>query len=965
MVGCVVGDDTLVSQSDGWYYWPDTARGRITSSDFHELYIDGATGPDYPGLTPINTGTALAFSSLYLDTMTDWKVFPELTWPDFEGRRHIPMGVQVRQKSYSLNEPPYKNIVLLDYTVTNIGEDTLRDLFLGYKFDADVVCRTGDATAWDDDLIGSLRDISTAYVIDNDGDPLDGYFQYGFSPTDGLGIRPVKVCPEVTDTNFNWLVQTWDSGEDYGPRLRGTETDPFYHFAGGGTGSPCGDAERFYVLSHDEWDYDQVRLLGNQPDWDVWDYPEVAIHHHFGAGSDIAGYISTGGMDLLPDSSARFVWAIFGAEMVHVDPDNGRNLFEGRIEEYMSNLHFGLLRETAEDAVAMVDEILDPMASSPTGLRLMDLSGSVASFRWDPWVFPEVIGYRMGFTRLPRSADQVGRPLASFQVDIHHTGCKETIDNLIPGENYVVTLSNISKTGVGQSSEPIMVGGLNSRLELPALTVKRDYTYVSADQPTALLNWYPPERDDVLYYKIYRSFDSVTADNRYRPYMALACDTIPYDPAFCLSIHDFDLCYYDMPAYDSTYDGLIPQYIDTAAQAGAYYWVTAVVEPGYESVPSRPVKCEQLPNARKDVLVIGGAVSVPSDYAVQDSIVAFYDRVLADYDHDFFFWFDSSMSVDSCLNGECFDWHDLADYELVIVNEFARTRVLGRDAAPARDILTRVVNAGKNLAFFGTPAGIESVGPSFHLNSLAYPEELFESFYLGIDSSTLRAWQPCYGTQYAVDSLAGFNRALPVLTDWPVVEYDTTRDCFKRMIKVLFDADSCLPLTPAFFLDNETSAIYEYNSAYPETSELHGLPCGIVKQHDHSLTYSFSFHLWAMEEKGARDLVARLLNKPVVTPPLELPRHDIFAQNFPNPFNSKTSIRFLLDKKSRVTVDVFNVLGQRVSTLLDDELLRGRRYHEVYWDGTDRSGNEVATGVYLYRITTDRTTTTKKMVLLK
>lgn len=86
-------------------------------------------------------------------------------------------------------------------------------------------------------------------------------------------------------------------------------------------------------------------------------------------------------------------------------------------------------------------------------------------------------------------------------------------------------------------------------------------------------------------------------------------------------------------------------------------------------------------------------------------------------------------------------------------------------------------------------------------------------------------------------------------------------------------------------------------------------------------------------------------------------------QNAPNPFNPETNIRFNLHEPSRVTLTVFNILGQTVQVLRDGEFSAGQ--HEVMWDGTDNQGQPVASGVYLYRIKTGDNSATRKMVLLK
>ena len=94
-----------------------------------------------------------------------------------------------------------------------------------------------------------------------------------------------------------------------------------------------------------------------------------------------------------------------------------------------------------------------------------------------------------------------------------------------------------------------------------------------------------------------------------------------------------------------------------------------------------------------------------------------------------------------------------------------------------------------------------------------------------------------------------------------------------------------------------------------------------------------------------------------------LPTDFNLAQNYPNPFNPETTIDFALPKASSVELTIYNVLGQKVVTLLNETLPAGR-YRET-WHGTSESGGEVASGIYFYRLTAGDYVTTKKMMLLK
>jgi hypothetical protein len=94
------------------------------------------------------------------------------------------------------------------------------------------------------------------------------------------------------------------------------------------------------------------------------------------------------------------------------------------------------------------------------------------------------------------------------------------------------------------------------------------------------------------------------------------------------------------------------------------------------------------------------------------------------------------------------------------------------------------------------------------------------------------------------------------------------------------------------------------------------------------------------------------------TKPGGLPVAFALEQNYPNPFNPTTEISFSLRQAGEIRLEVFNVLGRKVATVLEDYRDAGR--HVVTWDGSTQ-----ASGVYLYRLTAGECVQTKKMLLLK
>jgi len=104
--------------------------------------------------------------------------------------------------------------------------------------------------------------------------------------------------------------------------------------------------------------------------------------------------------------------------------------------------------------------------------------------------------------------------------------------------------------------------------------------------------------------------------------------------------------------------------------------------------------------------------------------------------------------------------------------------------------------------------------------------------------------------------------------------------------------------------------------------------------------------LWMLEENGAQDICSELR-----------------ANNYPNPFNPETTISFSLPADSEVKLSVYNIRGQLVKRVIDDQLERGS--HSIIWNGRNSNNQSCASGVYFYRLEACGKTQTRKMMLLK
>lgn len=127
------------------------------------------------------------------------------------------------------------------------------------------------------------------------------------------------------------------------------------------------------------------------------------------------------------------------------------------------------------------------------------------------------------------------------------------------------------------------------------------------------------------------------------------------------------------------------------------------------------------------------------------------------------------------------------------------------------------------------------------------------------------------------------------------------------------------------------------------------------------VTGSFGFaadrpHILVLESDASSDI-------PPGEEPGSMPEEFVLRQNFPNPFNARTAIGFELFEPAAVSLAVFDLLGQKIRQIADDQLPAGR--HIFYWEGADGNGKAVPSGVYLYRLSTTRHSETKKMALIR
>lgn len=134
------------------------------------------------------------------------------------------------------------------------------------------------------------------------------------------------------------------------------------------------------------------------------------------------------------------------------------------------------------------------------------------------------------------------------------------------------------------------------------------------------------------------------------------------------------------------------------------------------------------------------------------------------------------------------------------------------------------------------------------------------------------------------------------------------------------------------------------------------------------LGHFYQFFTIATDNAGNTEPMKTAAEASVITrikddDPGKIPTEFALYQNYPNPFNASTTIKYDLPRATRVEVLVYNILGQKVKSLVDEKQEAGK--YQIDWNGTNNSGVQVASGLYLYLIRTREFKQVKKMILIK
>jgi len=343
-IGAVVGRDTLVSVGhDGWQriqeFFPDPPP---TGDMIKKSIIDPTKFDLYDGAVSEED---------YIAQYTDTVKQTGSGYTGYDPRGHVPIGVQVIQKSYAWSYAYAEDFVLFDYSIQNIGLRTLKDVFMGIYVDADVGAGTDPYL---DDLCGFVPafvdthltcafvdEADIAWIADNDGD-VGGVSQPAPNVT-GTRIVRTPAPPESLEVSFNWWIGNGAAALDFGPREqpnKGKWAEPFRDYGTGGLGTPEGDRNKYYVLRNREFDYDQAFTCSITQQDTLWLLPNPGQACDFADGYDTRYLLSFGPFNIEPGEVLPLSFAYVAGLKFHVDPDNAKNNLPNNPKAYYAGLNF-------------------------------------------------------------------------------------------------------------------------------------------------------------------------------------------------------------------------------------------------------------------------------------------------------------------------------------------------------------------------------------------------------------------------------------------------------------------------------------------------------------------------------------------------------------------------------------------------------------------------------------------------
>jgi hypothetical protein len=434
------------------------------------------------------------------------------------------------------------------------------------------------------------------------------------------------------------------------------------------------------------------------------------------------------------------------------------------------------------------------------------------------------------------------------------------------------------------------------------------------------LDWSPNREADLDYYNIYRSEESGSG------YQLLA------------GAHT------DTTVVDSSVQGEVEYY---------YYTLTAVDTCGNESEMSDETQATAV-TLDQGILVVDETYdNIAYNFVDSDSINAFYERALQYYTYTY-----ADHSCPNCIPENQIHLKELGRYEVVMVHseDHRGNRSLGDNDDSTYSVLKDYLSYGGKVIIEGRRNLSEGNDGDWDIREFSPGDVPYD--YLKVESAYVPPWSPSNRSEE-------FIGASSQIISYPDLQVDSLR---VAQCSYGLELEGRVPGVGYIEGLMAGEVIYTFHSDY-DTSGSEDKPVAFrYTEGDHEVIF-FDFPLYFIQASQATQLLHKALSDLGMFPTSveDEENRDIASfslkQNFPNPFNSETIIRYYLPRESQVRIDVYNILGQRVKRLLDQRETAGQK--SITWDSKNERGEEVSSGIYFYRIEAGEFVQTRKMLLLK
>lgn len=450
-IGAIVEQETLVTVgADGWWWMYEMAPALGAAG----AIIERSTRPGISCSSPdaVSEQDIIAVFSDTADApLTQWDI-----QTDWDERKHMPLGLEITQKSYSWSYAYAEDFVLIDMTLKNINASkSINNMWVGLYIDADVnhisenpylpeAGAQDDLSGFIDSIYlpsGQKIEIATAYLMDNDGQPYKQKFT-ALSPTGVSGVRVVRA-PQAEYSCFNWWTSNgegypkdwapWkDSSRAHWELVNPYSAGPKDKFPDNAMGTPGGDRSKYFAMANKEWDYDQVFtvIYADEHPEEGWLPPPDETKNDLCQGFDTRYLFSFGEFEKIePGDSIMVTIGYIGGEGLHVDPTNRARNLPNSPKKYYENLDFSDFGTNSlwaawvydnplpgEDTGDGIPDFKGPPPPLPPELTFDTKNGSIkvkwngksTELDYDPFTFNQDFeGYKLYMSRTGLSADWV------------------------------------------------------------------------------------------------------------------------------------------------------------------------------------------------------------------------------------------------------------------------------------------------------------------------------------------------------------------------------------------------------------------------------------------------------------------------------------------------------------------------------------------------------------------------------